>query len=158
MNRVRGRFAPSPSGEMHLGNAWTALLAWLQVRSLGGDMVLRMEDLDPNRSRPAYAAQILEDLKWLGLDWDEGPDRGGRFAPYHQDARRGLYEQFLHSLAGKGLVYPCYCTRSRDTGGGISPPWRRGKPLPGYLSQFFRSTKGDLSATGKKTGIKAQGS
>jgi glutamyl-tRNA synthetase len=97
---------------MHLGNAWTALLAWLQVRSMGGSLVLRMEDLDPDRSKPRYFERLLEDLRWLGLDWDEGPDKGGPYAPYYQDARRHLYEDALHVLERKGFLYPCYCSRA----------------------------------------------
>lgn len=111
-NKCRGRFAPSPSGEMHLGNAWTALLTWLQVRSLGGSLVLRIEDLDPDRSKTCYIEGLLEDLRWLGLNWDEGPDRGGAYAPYCQDARRHLYEDALHLLKSKGFLYPCYCSRA----------------------------------------------
>lgn len=112
MRTMRGRFAPSPTGEIHLGNAWTALLAWLQVRAAGGTMVLRVEDLDPDRSRPDYAAGLMADMKWLGLEWDEGPDVGGRYAPYCQAERRELYQAALERLAVAGLVYPCYCTRA----------------------------------------------
>ena len=79
----RGRYAPSPTGELHLGNAWAALVAWWSIRSRNGGFVLRMEDLDPARSRPDHARQILQDLAWLGLDWDEGPDLGGPYgAPF----------------------------------------------------------------------------
>lgn len=81
---VRGRFAPSPSGRMHLGNLFSALLAWLSVRRAGGVMVLRMEDLDPDRCRAAYAEQLADDLRWLGLDWDEGYQKGGAHGPYLQ--------------------------------------------------------------------------
>ena len=109
---MRGRFAPSPTGEIHLGNVWTALLAWLQVRSAGGTMVLRIEDLDPDRSRTVYADKLMADMKWLGLDWDEGPDVGGRYGPYSQNGRRALYQAALDRLAAAGLVYPCYCTRA----------------------------------------------
>ncbi|MGL5513099.1 MAG: tRNA glutamyl-Q(34) synthetase GluQRS, partial [Sporomusa sp.] len=112
MRIVRGRFAPSPTGEIHLGNVWTALLAWLQVRSAGGCMVLRMEDLDPERSRQEYAVRLMADMTWLGLDWDEGPDIGGQYAPYNQAQRRDLYQQALVCLEKAGLVYPCYCTRA----------------------------------------------
>ena len=108
----RGRFAPSPSGEMHLGNAWTALLAWLDIRSHNGTMVLRMEDLDPDRCRPEYAAQFLADLHWLGLDWDEGPDRGGDCAPYQQSERNQSYQTFFDQLTEAGRVYPCFCSRA----------------------------------------------
>jgi glutamyl-tRNA synthetase len=110
--KVRGRFAPSPTGEMHLGNAWTALLAWLYVRSNGGTMVLRIEDLDPDRSRPEYITGLMADMRWLGLDWDEGPDVGGAYTPYCQDRRRDLYQAALERLAAERLVYPCYCTRA----------------------------------------------
>lgn len=109
---IRGRFAPSPTGEMHLGNAWTALLAWLQVRSAGGKMVLRIEDLDPDRSKTVYINRLIEDLTWLGLDWDEGPDIGGSYGPYCQDERRALYQEALEKLQDAGLIYPCYCTRA----------------------------------------------
>lgn len=109
---IRGRFAPSPTGEMHLGNAWTALLAWLQVRAMQGIMVLRIEDLDPERSRKAYVACLMEDLKWLGLDWEEGPDVGGPFGPYCQDERRHYYQEAIDRLASKRLLYSCYCTRA----------------------------------------------
>lgn len=121
MVEIRGRFAPSPSGEMHLGNVWTALMAWLQVRSLGGRMVLRMEDLDPDRSRMEYAVQIIRDLHWLGLEWDEGPDIGGPYGPYTQNERRGLYQQVLDGLAERGLVYPCFCTRAEILAAASAP-------------------------------------
>lgn len=121
MEIVRGRFAPSPSGHMHLGNAWTALLAWLQARSLGGAVVLRIEDLDPDRSRTEYTEQIMRDLAWLGLDWDEGPDVGGPCGPYRQDERRHLYAAAVDRLAALGLVYPCYCTRAEIRAAASAP-------------------------------------
>jgi glutamyl-tRNA synthetase len=97
---------------MHLGNVWTALLAWLAARHFGGGMILRIEDLDPDRSRPDYASQIITDLHWLGLDWDEGPDIGGRYGPYTQDERRDLYDQAIRKLTEQGLIYPCFCSRA----------------------------------------------
>jgi len=97
---------------MHLGNALSALVSWLEVRRQGGLLILRMEDLDPERSKPRFAELILEDLRWLGLDWDEGPDIGGPAGPYHQDQRRELYETWLKVFEARGLTYPCYCTRS----------------------------------------------
>ncbi|CAM4384627.1 tRNA glutamyl-Q(34) synthetase GluQRS [Paenibacillus tarimensis] len=108
----RGRFAPTPSGEMHIGNARTALLAWLQIRSADGQFIIRMEDIDRPRSKPALARQILEDLRWLGLDWDEGPDIGGPYGPYTQSQRLELYEQAAAKLQAQGLLYPCYCSRA----------------------------------------------
>jgi glutamyl-tRNA synthetase len=108
---LRGRLAPSPTGHLHLGNAWSFLLCWLAVRSAGGSLVLRMEDIDPERSRPHFAEDIMRDLAWLGLDWDEGPDVGGPFAPYTQAARRDRYAEVIDHLTGLGRTYPCYCTR-----------------------------------------------
>ena len=101
---VCGRFAPSPSGRMHLGNLWSALLAWLSARSAGGRMVLRLEDLDPDRCRPEYCDQVMRDLEWLGLDWDN--------EPVYQSRRTDLYAEHFARLEAQGLVYPCYCTRA----------------------------------------------
>lgn len=100
---MKGRFAPSPTGRMHLGNIYSALLSWLSVRSQGGAWVLRMEDIDPQRSRPEFAEQIKDDLRWLGLDWDE---------EYTQSERYALYEAHLTRLQQLGLTYPCYCSRA----------------------------------------------
>lgn len=106
---IRGRLAPSPSGRMHLGNACSALLAWLSVRAKGGELVLRLEDLDPDRCRPEYCRQVEEDFRWLGLDWDLGGSQGG--ADYFQSQRRAVYEEYLDRLDREGLLYPCYCSR-----------------------------------------------
>lgn len=108
-SQIVGRFAPSPSGRMHLGNAFSALLAWLSVRKAGGRMVLRLEDLDTARCKRAYCDQIEEDYRWLGLDWDEGGSQGGD--AYYQSNRSAFYAQALERLAEKGLLYPCFCTR-----------------------------------------------
>ncbi len=105
---VKGRFAPTPSGRMHLGNMLAALLAWLDVRSAGGELVLRIEDLDTQRTSREFAAQLLDDLRWLGLDWDEG----GLEAGYMQSCRTKYYEEVFRTLKERGAVYPCYCTRS----------------------------------------------
>ena len=110
---VRGRFAPSPSGRMHLGNLFCALLSYLSVKSRGGEWILRIEDLDTARCRPDYARQVEEDLRWLGLAWDEGGSAGGPDAPYFQSERTALYEAALARLRGMGLVYPCFCTRAQ---------------------------------------------
>ncbi len=107
-----GRFAPSPSGRMHLGNVFCALGAWLAARSAGGRVILRQEDLDPQRCRPEYARQLEEDLKWLGLDWDEGGfDAGGPHGPYRQSARGEVYQSCFDALRSRGLCYPCFCSR-----------------------------------------------
>ena len=112
MRELRGRFAPSPSGRMHLGNLFSALLAWLSVRAAGGTVVLRMEDLDPDRCRLEYAARLADDLRWLGLDWDEGYEKGGPHGPYLQSARTERYAAAFRALEARGLVYPCFCTRA----------------------------------------------
>jgi glutamyl-tRNA synthetase len=116
----RGRYAPSPTGDLHLGNASAALLAWLSVRSQGGAFVMRLEDLDRPRVRPGAAERILADLRWLGLDWDEA-DRGGAHAPYDQGSRTGLYEAAFRKLRDLGCVYPCFCSR-RDIAAAASAP------------------------------------
>lgn len=108
----RGRFAPTPSGSMHVGNALAALLAWLQIRKLGGTFILRIEDIDTARSRPYYTEQLIRELKWLGLDWDEGPEEGGPAGPYIQSERLRLYEEALQVLMTKDLLFPCYCSRA----------------------------------------------
>lgn len=107
-----GRFAPSPSGRIHLGNLLCCLLAWLSARQKGGKVVLRIEDLDTARCKRPYAEQMIEDLQWLGLTWDEGPGVGGPDGPYYQSERTALYEEALDKLRSMGLVYPCYCTRA----------------------------------------------
>ena len=107
---VVGRFAPSPSGRLHLGNLMSSLLAWLDVRSHGGVMLFRLEDLDPARSFPAYAEQMADDLTWLGLDWDIGWRPGD--TAYAQSHRTERYEDALHTLEAQGLVYDCRCTRA----------------------------------------------
>lgn len=103
-SRVVGRFAPSPSGRMHLGNVYSALMAWLSVRSRNGRMVLRIEDLDERCRRGKYDEQLIRDLQWLGLDWDEGP--------YYQSDRLDVYRDAVRALADRNLVYPCFCTRA----------------------------------------------
>ncbi|MBO5837961.1 MAG: tRNA glutamyl-Q(34) synthetase GluQRS [Oscillospiraceae bacterium] len=102
---VTGRFAPTPSGRMHLGNVFAALVAWLSVRSQKGQMVLRMEDLDTQRTSEEYAQILREDLLWLGLDWD------GETPP--QSQRSAVYETYFEKLKALDLLYPCYCTRSQ---------------------------------------------
>jgi glutamyl-tRNA synthetase len=110
--RPVGRLAPSPTGAQHIGNARTYLLAWLSIRSRGGRVILRMEDIDSPRIKRGAAEQAIDDLRWLGLDWDEGPDIGGPHAPYVQTERLYLYRQNLEKLKAAERVYPCTCTRS----------------------------------------------
>ena len=103
-SKAVGRFAPSPSGRMHLGNLWSCLLAWLAARSVGGGMVLRLEDLDPDRCRQEYCDQVMRDLEWLGLDWDN--------EPVYQSQRTEAYAGAFRRLKEQGLIYPCFCTRA----------------------------------------------
>lgn len=107
-----GRFAPSPSGRMHVGNMVSCLLSWLSVRSQGGRYVLRIEDLDPDRCTRERADQVEDDMSWLGLDWDEGGSMGGPNGPYYQSQRSEIYESYFEKLREQGLLYPCYCTRA----------------------------------------------
>lgn len=107
----RGRFAPSPTGAAHLGTARTALVAWLRARQAQGRFVMRIEDLDGPRVVPGASEAMLRDLRWLGLDWDEGPDEGGAFAPYLQSERFDRYAAALARLRASGHVYPCTCSR-----------------------------------------------
>lgn len=110
---IKGRFAPSPSGRMHFGNIYTAVLSWLSVKSRGGKWILRIEDLDPQRSKMEYAKLIEDDLHWLGLEWDEGGIEGkGDNGPYLQSRRHDIYEHYLGLLKEKGVCYPCHCTRA----------------------------------------------
>ena len=110
---VKGRFAPSPSGRMHLGNVFAALISWLSAKKQGGKWILRIEDLDPQRSKYEYARLIEDDLHWLGLDWDEGGlDDIGPNPPYSQSRSHHIYEEALSKLEAAGLTYPCFCTRA----------------------------------------------
>lgn len=108
----RGRFAPSPTGDLHLGSAASALIGWLFARRAGGVFVLRVEDIDTPRVRRGMQERQLDDLRYLGLDWDEGPDVGGPHAPYRQSERLALYDRALTMLSERGLTYYCDCSRA----------------------------------------------
>lgn len=113
MAQVVGRFAPTPSGYLHLGNLFCSLIAWLAAKSQGGTIILRNEDLDVDRSRQEYFVQAQRDLESLGLYWDEGGDASGPHAPYDQSKRWAFYTVQLQKLEALGLVYPCFCTRAQ---------------------------------------------
>ena len=138
MNKVVGRFAPSPSGRMHMGNLWSCLLAWLSARSAGGRIVLRLEDLDPDRCGQGYCDQVMQDLEWLGLDWDGGP--------VYQSRRTDLYAQAFRELEEKGLLYPCFCTRAERLA--ASAPHRSdgAAVYSGRCGHLSRSEREELSA------------
>ncbi len=110
MSSVRVRFAPSPTGPLHIGGARSALFNWLFARRYGGTFIVRIEDTDLERSSPESEENILEALRWLGLDWDEGVDVGGPYGPYRQTDRLEIYRRYAAILAEKGCAYPCYCT------------------------------------------------
>ena len=116
-----GRYAPSPTGPLHFGNLRTALIAWLQARLANGRFILRIEDIDLPRTRPGSAEQIIDDLKWLGLDWDEGPDIGGEYAPYTQSERFELYQAAIDYLSENNFLFPCFCSR-KDIAQAASAP------------------------------------
>lgn len=116
-----GRYAPSPTGRLHFGNLRTAVLAWLQVRLSDGMFVLRIDDLDTPRNKAGSLEQILDDLRWLGIDWDEGPDIGGENYPYLQSQRNSTYKNAFVKLNASGKTYPCKCSR-KDIANILSAP------------------------------------
>ncbi len=125
----RGRLAPSPTGYLHLGHARTFWIAYQRARRVGGVLVLRNEDLDPQRSKPEYARAFLEDLRWLGISWEEGPDVGGPYAPYSQSERRNVYLQAWRRLHDGGWIYPCTCSRKDLAEAAQAPHESNDEPL-----------------------------
>lgn len=155
---VRGRLAPSPTGYLHLGNAWSFLLCWLAVRSAGGRLVLRMEDIDPERSRPHFAEEIMRDLAWLGLDWDEGPDLGGPYAPYTQQARLDRYAEVIEALTRLGHTYPCYCTRKELKTMASAPHLEDAGPVyPGTCLRLGAAERMEREAQGRRPSLRLHG-
>ena len=134
----RGRYAPSPTGPLHLGNARTALLAWLSARAAGSSFAMRVEDLDGPRVRPGLEGRILDELRWLGLDWDEGPDVGGPHGPYRQSARTASYVAALARLREAGAAYPCFCSRAEIAAASQAPhgPADDGPRYPGTCARL----------------------
>ena len=110
---MKGRFAPSPTGYIHLGNVWIALLSYISTRNQNGTYVVRMEDIDLQRSKRSLGEALLDDLEWLGFEWDEGPRVGGPEESYWQSERFLLYDKVLNRLEEQGLIYPCFCNRAR---------------------------------------------
>ena len=109
-NKVRVRYAPSPTGHLHIGNARTALFNYLFARHYKGQFIIRIEDTDTKRNIEDGERSQLDNLKWMGLDWDEGPDKGGDFGPYRQSERRDLYDQYIQQLLDQDLAYKSYMT------------------------------------------------
>jgi glutamyl-tRNA synthetase len=127
----RGRLAPSPTGTLHLGVARTSLVAWLRARKLRGTLVLRIEDIDGPRVVEGSAAALMEDLRWLGIDWDEGPDVGGAYGPYVQSERLASYAAAIAKLRERGVVYPCTCSRKDILEAASAPHGDLGAMYPG---------------------------
>ena len=152
---IRGRLAPSPTGFAHLGNAWAFLLAWLAARSAAGQVVLRIEDIDPQRSRPEYTAAFIEDLAWLGLDWDYGPDKPanadtGQLGPFEQSRRGDRYTAAIAQLDRAGLIYPCFCTRKElRSMAGAPHVDDAGAPYPGTCRNLNRAQQAAMLAAGR---------
>src|SRR5581483_1311211 len=146
---IRGRYAPSPTGALHLGNLRTALLAWLFARCQGGRFVLRVEDLDQPRVRPGATEGMLADLRWLGLDWDEGPDIGGPHMPYTQSERQEYYEVYLQRLREAGLVYSCYCSRAEIARIASAPHGSEGSRYPGTCRNLSEAQRRRHEAAGR---------
>jgi glutamyl-tRNA synthetase len=130
-NTVRVRFAPSPTGYLHVGGARTALFNWLFAHHYDGSFILRMEDTDRTRYQPEALADIMEGLRWLGLEWDEGPEVGGDYGPYYQSQRLDLYQKYAQQLVDSGHAYRCYCSPERLTLM-REEQRRRGEPNLGY--------------------------
>src|SRR5690606_5050960 len=148
VSTVRTRFAPSPSGSLHVGNARTAVLNWLFARHHGGAFILRVEDTDRERTVPGAEAAILEDLRWLGLEWDEGPgvegpDEEGPYAPYRQSERGPIYREHADRLLEAGLAYPCFCT-PEELGQKRLAAIARGEPAR-YDGACLRLTRAEIA-------------
>ncbi|HZU66090.1 MAG TPA: tRNA glutamyl-Q(34) synthetase GluQRS [Ktedonobacteraceae bacterium] len=152
--RIRGRYAPSPTGDLHLGNLRTALLAWLFARCAGGQFVMRIEDLDRPRVRPGATQRMLDDLRWLGLDWDEGPDTGGPYAPYIQSERQDIYAFYLQRLIDRGLVYQCYCTRAEIARIASAPHGEEGPRYPGACRNLTPQQRSQYEANNRRPSLR----
>jgi len=133
MSKVRVRFAPSPTGYLHIGGARTMLFNWLFARHHGGSLILRIEDTDVERSTDASTDAIIESIKWLGLDWDEGPIVGGKYGPYFQSERLDIYREYAERLLKSGHAYRCYCT-PEELSEAREAAMKAGKP-PGYTGR-----------------------
>jgi len=148
----RGRLAPSPTGFLHLGHAKTFWVAHQRAKQNGGTLVLRNEDLDRARCKPEFVAAMIEDLRWFGFEWQEGPDRGGPFAPYNQSGRFHLYRAALEKLRSGGFIYPCTCSR-RDIQQAATAPQAGDDDEPIYpgtcrgKSDEWRVTSGGKNGT-----------
>ncbi|CAI5530600.1 unnamed protein product [Closterium sp. Naga37s-1] len=142
--KPRVRFAPSPTGNLHVGGARTALFNWLFARATGGKFVLRVEDTDLNRSTPESEAAMVRDLRWLGLDWDEGPDVGGPLGPYRQSERNEIYRELTEKLLASGMVYRCFC--SDEELAAMKAEQEAKKLPPKYAGKWARASEDEVAA------------
>ncbi len=145
---VRVRFPPSPSGDLHVGSAHTALFNWLFARHEGGTFVLRIEDTDPETAKPELVDPIMESLRWLGIGWDEGPDVGGPCGPYRDSERRHLHDETVESLLSQGKAYRCWCTRDELVGRGVSSGYDR------HCRGLSADERAALEASGKPAAVR----
>ncbi len=143
----RGRLAPSPTGYLHLGHARTFWVAQQRAFAAGGTLILRNEDLDRDRAQPRFYHAMIEDLRWLGLEWEEGPDVGGRFGPYTQSERHGLYRDAWRRLLDGGWLYPCRCSR-KDLATAVQAPHGDEGIYPGTCRPANAQIGGPLAPTG----------
>jgi len=148
----RGRIAPSPTGYLHVGHALTFCQAQERARLNNGVLILRIEDLDPQRCRPEFREAVIEDLAWFGLEWTEGPDVGGPFAPYSQSERRSLYVDAWRNLARAGFIYPCRCSRKDVLQAAVAPHEEEEEPIyPGTCRPPADSSDPDQSSVSPTT-------
>ena len=141
-NKYRGRLAPAPTGLLHLGHACTFWVAAQRAKQRDGTLVLRNEDLDPQRSRAEFVEAMIEDLDWLGIRWDEGPDCGGPYAPYSQSERRERYLAAWRRLRDGGFIYPCTCSRKDLAQAASAPNDADDEPIyPGLCRSHSDATK-----------------
>lgn len=153
MTHPCGRLAPSPTGYLHIGNAWAFFLAWVVARQSGARLVLRFEDIDPDRSRPEYERAMLDDLQWLGIDWDADPRAGQSDGIWRQSVRQAVYAEALAGLARRDLIYPCYCSR-RELRALASAPHAATPPYPGLCRGLSRQRRRELIAMGRRPAMR----
>jgi len=152
---MRLRFAPSPTGLLHVGNARTALFNWLMARGAGGTFVLRVEDTDVERSTRQSEAGIIEDLRWLGLDWDEGPDVGGSRGPYRQSERLALYQSYADRLIRSGTAYYCFCSaEALEAERATALAANRAPKYPGTCRQIASAEAGARLGAGERAAVR----
>ncbi len=151
---VRGRYAPSPTGVLHLGNLRTALLAWLFARAAGGRFVCGSKTWIYHVPAHGAAQAMLADLRWLGLDWDEGPDVGGLLGPYVQSMRQALYDEAIARLRNRGLIYPCYCTRAELAQIASAPQGDEVPRYPGICRRLTVRERATREASGRRPALR----